>query len=355
MLAELLEMAVERREDLINKIRSLRVREDTVKRLWIPYTPKPLEGTVVCGVDGSVNFKEFKGFSIFALSAEAVMLDGETVEKVKLCDLDILYPYFRTRERVRVYMLIAETLVALRACEKADMILLDGSIISNIARHATRSLSLIREVFNDSMLVRLLEDEEFNVRDLTDYLSSKGEFSENYILCIELLKYIMLFKKLIRKGKGKLISIAKTSQSTLHFKGPKPDIAVFERLTRATGFSKPVVRRLSDILTAMRSKLPNFLENFFKDVEMTTFYFRIAEGGPVLKAEVPTRLSLRDIERLLDIISAYSVMGYPYPLKKAHADSDIRDQDMECILRVLSLYGERTGREQHEVAIRRWY
>ena len=48
-------------------------------------------------------------------------------------------------------------------------------------------------------------------------------------------------------------------------------------------------------------------------------------------------------------------MGYPYPLKKAHADSDIKEQDMECILRILSAYDERTGREQHEITVRHWY
>jgi len=346
---------MEKRRELIDKIRSLRVCEDAVKKLWIRYVPKPVKGVTIGGVDGSSNFKEFKSFSVIALSAEAVVLGEEIMDKVRLCDVDVLYPYFRTRERVRVYMLIMEILATLKACEKVDLLLLDGSIINNLVRHIPRNLGLAEEILADSSLNSLLENEEFNIRNLINYVISRGKNSENYIICIEFLKYLSLLRKLLERSKEKIIAIAKTSQSTLYFKEPKPDIAIFEKLTRTTGFSKPIIRGLHDILASMRSKASSFLVNFFNDVDISIFYFRVVENGPVLKAEVPRRITLEDIKEILNVILTYSVMGYPYPLKKAHADSDIKEQDMECILRILSAYDERTGREQHEITVRHWY
>jgi len=347
MLAELLRVVAKKRSELLDRIRSINVPVSEVNKVWVNCEPELSEERVsVCGVDGSMNLREFKGFSIFAVSAEAVTFGPTGVREVHLCDVDVVYPHYKPLERVRLYMLMMEVLAALRACSSADIVLLDGSIVSNVVRHAPRGLASALALAS-SELRAIISREEFNSRELAERAMLRHGCSEEDVVSLEYVKYLTLLGRLVERCAKRLVAVAKTSQSTLYFGGPKPDIAVFERLAKEPGFSRPIHRRLSDFLSRLRGADRRLVLSVAGDIDITVFYFRLSRGGPVLKAEAMSRLAESEIERLLGSIARLSVMGYPYPLRRAHVDSDVRERDMECILRVLGLYAEETGREQH--------
>ncbi len=344
MLAELLRVVAEKRAELLSRIRSVGIPASEVRRLWVSYEPSASPASV-CGVDGSMNLREFKSFAIFAISAEAVTFSPAGIREARLCDVDVVYPHYRPVERVRLYMLTMEALAALRACDGADVVLLDGSLISNVVRHTPRGLASALALAGGE-LRGVVEAEEFNARELAERAVRRG-CSEDDVVCLEYARYLTLLGRLVKRCAGRLVAVAKTSQSTIYFGGPKPDMAVFEKLTRGPGFSRPMHRRLSDSLGRLRGPDRSAVLSAVGDFDLTIFHFRLAEGGPVLKAEAVGRWSEGEVMAFLDSLARYSVMGYPYPLRRAHADSDVRERDMECVLRVLGLYAEETGREQH--------
>ena len=342
LLTDLLRVALKKRNSIITKINTFDLDRRKVEELWVSYEPKPKSDVLLCGIDGSMNYKEYKGFSLYAVTSSAVIFNEKIIEEIKESDVDVLNPYIRTTERVRLYMLTLETLIALKVCEKVDFILMDGSLMSNLLKSIPRNLRLT---------ARLLKNHIINNFNSTTEIGVKGNTydDQEFIYIQEFLKYLNCLKELIIKARDKIIAVAKTSQSTIYFRSIKPDIIVFQRLTRRSGYSKPYVYTLRDALRVFKNKKIEILINYLGNFYITTFYARLIDNGPVLKIEIPRKLNEDEIGNILDILSGYSVAGYPYPLRKAHMICDIKDKDMDCLVRLLGIYGESTGREYLEV------
>ena len=347
MLAELLRVTVAKRDDIVRRIEGASTRPESVSKVWIHYEPSPAGKPVVGAVDGSMNYKEYKGFAVYAVAAEAAIFTSEAVDLIRLCDVDILEPYFRPRDRIRLYMSIYELKAAARAVKRCDRLLLDGSLLSNIIRPVVwypRNIPQELVVQLAAEAASCLEGELVSRR----YRSLLDDDPGDAATLLEYVEYLALLRRLLDDGGETIVAVAKSSKSTTYFKDyVKPDIAIFEKYARGPGFSKPRIETISENSKARKWKYPIY-EGYFKALRITTFYARLVDGGPVLKFEVPGVLGEKDVRRLLDEICYFCVSGYPYPLRKVHVDVDIKNVYMENVIRVLSLYGEKTGRESLE-------
>lgn len=349
VLTELLEIALKKRDMILKEVRHVKTQVEKVKEFWVSYSPsQDITFTTICGIDGSMNYREFKGFALYAVSAEGVVFNNSLIHEERMCDIDVLYPYYKVSERVRLYMSTLEIMIALKTLDKVNLLLLDGSILSNILRQAPNPTPKVLEVvekYFDITSNETLYDIKLIKYSFENELNSDYEIAEA-LYTLEYIRFLTLLTKLIQNAKSKIVAIAKNSQSTLYFKDVKPDILIFEKLTKEVGYSKPLVRRLSDMIPYYKKLIRRKFIHIFANIDFTIFYARLHRNGPVLKFEIPCKLSNLELKKILDIVSFYSVDGYPYPLRKAHEDTDIKDKEFENLIRLFKLYEEKTGREQ---------
>jgi NurA-like 5'-3' nuclease len=141
----------------------------------------------------------------------------------------------------------------------------------------------------------------------------------------------------LERGHDKLVGISKTSTRAELNEGI-PDIAIFEEITSDTGYSKPT----SDLFPLWK-KFPIYHE-FFKSFVFTTCYARLENKKGVLMVEFPKEVTEKEVAEALRAIRSTSVMGYPYPLMKAHKEVVITNREMQKLALSLGIT-EKTGRE----------
>jgi len=353
LIPELIEYALQHREEILENAQSLRVnKKDAIER-WIKYNPSSFEREFrVSATDGSLNFMEFRGFMLYAINAVSILYSRNGFEKeVKTGKVGLLPPSENVLERVRAQMGILEAKTTLNLIEEGelDLSLIDGSFISFLVK--LRGIENDIKMFinldpdfmekyinaiNEPKLDILAEEKATDIigRDLdTDVLL-------NSMLTLEKVELLNVLIKLFRRYGGKLVAISKTSTSRRYFRySLKPDLVIFDKLTQNTGFSKPNVVKLS-----LPKALKNYLD-FSEDLMFTVFYARLEPREQVFRIEVFGERSMEDIKKLLDDLSVFTVRGYPYPLRRAHQEVEIRGEDMLRIYRILSLYHEERGRE----------
>ncbi len=334
------EKLTQKKKEILDKV-NFDLKSFDAKKLWIEKEIKEGEKVPIAACDGSYNFKEFRGFTIYAVTSEALVFD-EKLKSIKACDIDILYPYKFTKERLRFYMHIFETKALLKALKHADIALLDGSIIGDIIRPLPFRLNPKSEVKNEIKKEFLPKLEISNgieissrkfFKEIEERFEEKAE-AQSYL---EYLEHLLCMKELL-KNNDKIVAIAKTSQATDYFKENIPDIAIFEKSTHKQGYSSPIY---GSIDARLKRSFP-ILDDFFRNIQFTIFYARLEDRRNVLKFEIPKRIS--NVEKLLEKIKRICVEGYPYLLKKAHNDVLISNKEMEKIVKAFGFF-ERTGRE----------
>ncbi len=343
--SELIKKAVERK-DIIRRILELEGgHEEEVGNVWVDYTPKKLKDFRVGAVDGSRNHKDFLGFTVYAISSVSKLFANGKLENREsfTVDVDVLKPHEFSDSRLSMLMGILEAKEALKLLKDgADAVLIDGSFIGNVIRPAVFSFELSKE--ERESVTKIFE--ELRRSFPADGIGSKNFYGEVLkisrekfaALCgyLEYLEYLHSLS-LLAEFTERIISISKTSTSRLYgFKSVLPDIAIFNASDLPVGFSKPVEITMD---RELKRGFPEVFEDTFRKLRFKTSYVRFGKNGNVYKVE-----SGMDTERVMDMLSAYIVSGYPYPLRVAHEDAKIDSRDMKRLISIISP-GLRTGRE----------
>ncbi|WP_456475303.1 DNA double-strand break repair nuclease NurA, partial [Candidatus Pyrohabitans sp.] len=235
-------------------------------------------------------------------------------------------------ERLDIYRATLELKAALAAVEEVELFLLDGSLHSSL----TAPKPWWRFMRKEEVLSYIPLLEESDEPKLLSREIAEDFHAEAYqVMLLEHLEYLVAIQKLIKRGKNKVVGVAKTStDSSLNM--CIPDIAVFEEITSSAGYSTPRYKSIE-----MHYPIYN---HFFRKLVFTTFYARLERGKGMLMIELPREAKEGEIPELLAKLRGISVDGYPYPLRKAHKRVVITARDMERFAISLGI-SEKTGRE----------
>ncbi|RLF07639.1 MAG: hypothetical protein DRJ64_02585 [Thermoprotei archaeon] len=359
MLTAIIDSLLSRREEILGKLNVLMKQgdESALEDLnWRNFQQGKVQDFPIAAVDGSMNYKLYKGFIIYAVGSEGVLLDNDRISDVKqLGDVDVLIPFWLPEERIKLYMSILEMKNAIYMLVKNSraFVLIDGSLSNLIMRP-------IRYVYSNTEINRKIEEEYFetlqdDIEKLRNSIVSKNytqEVFERYkdeygvseaqaaCFYLEYIEYLLSLRCLLSKYSERIISVAKNSEDRSIFKLAISDIAYLDVITKTPGFTQGE----NIVIKTIKRKLPVFWD-FFKNLEFTVIYVRFSRGGPMLKLEIPYTLRSLSIVDILKTLQYTCVDGYPYPLMKAHRDVKITNKDMEAITKMLSVYWAKTGRE----------
>lgn len=351
MLPELIYRAIESRDKIEYKLDLMSVDEREVLKRWIEYNPTSVDIESIGAIDGSMNFIEYRGFILYAVSSLALTYTNKTVFEKWINDIDLLYPHEYSIERIRMYMNILEGRLAIKTLktQSPDVLLLDGSILSHFSKRLPYIVRNIPRSLLKKYLSRYLGSMELHVHNNKEYIYSKELFYEliqedlevDIITALEtlfeFLEYYYTLIELINTYKDSIVAIAKTSVSRRVFrKSIKPDLVVFDSIARKCGFSNP------EIHTIRFPSRDMMLLDVSKEFEMqvTVLYFRLEEGERVYRLELPGERDIDEIKHIINILEPISVKGYPYPLISVHKKVEITNLDMDKIRRIMSIEGQ---------------
>jgi NurA-like 5'-3' nuclease len=328
-----------KRSMIKRRIAELKSRKalDKYREWWHPLPNGPESG-IVGAEDGSANHRKYKSLVFYVANAVALVFD-EGVREFKYSDIDLLYPFRNVESRVSLYRSILEVKASLEALREADMdiFLIDGSIFSDLV--ALKMPVELKKEEREEVIEMLPELEEIGAPIASKKMAAsiEGEKRLEKIMFLEYLEYLSALQMLIEEGRDKLVGISKTS-SGAELREDIPDMAVYEEVTSTAGFSRLFV-------TPLNKRFPVYEEFFGSTASMfTKCYARLEDRKGVLMVEFPRQVKEEEVQRVLNIIRGTSVMGYPYPLRRAHRQVVVTDRDIRRFSRALGIT-EKTGRE----------
>lgn len=353
MLDSVYEKTLKKRDGFFDEMnKTLNNLEDVSTEKWIDFgVPENSLECIVSAGDGSFNKKEYLSFALYAVAAECIVYDGNSLDKVESSDVDVIGLSGNLRDRLRNYMGIFESKTHIKTLDNfdVDLVLFDGSIFGNLIRPPVfRSMlddeikKTVESFYLKDLKKKIASEEKVRITSSDFFPSIIKNFGDNHLkteIYLESLENLLSLSDLIKKGNN-ILSISKTSTRNDYFDSHVPDIAVFDNLSKKEGYSKPIYL---DVSSAIKRKFPIENKNFRK-MNFTVFYARLEEFKNILKLEIPFKATTNDIEELLCVLKSISVEGYPYLLKKAHNEVVIKNKDMETLEKIFDLRG-RNGRE----------
>lgn len=335
MLDSTYETFARKKLQIKKKIADLKGRKSLqeYREQWRTFSSEPYR-CIVGAEDGSANYRKYKSLVFYAVNALALVFDNE-VEEFKYSDVDILFPYRNVDSRVSLYRSILEVKAGIKALDRADIFLIDGSIFSDLV--TTKVSENLDQKEKEELIEMLPELEEGDDVLVSKKISKKirGERKLDKIIFLEYLEYLSSLQKLLEHGYSKLVGISKTSTEADLREG-MPDMAVYEEVTSEAGFSEPRTKVLP-------KHFPVY-EEFFRNFVFTRCYARLEDRKGVLMVEFPREVNEEEIEKCLSSLRSTCVKGYPYPLRKAHREVVISDRDIQRFAGALGIT-EKTGRE----------
>lgn len=297
----------------------------------------------LAAVDGSCNRKVFSGYSVYAVGAVAVLFNGRKGREEFLAEVGVLKPEEFSEQRINVLMGLLELKTALKVLDDVDFVLMDGSLLSMFVKPAVFVAKLEEEEKKvvEKNFERLKDEFSLNGIDSRKFYEELGEIFEGTMFAaacgyLEYLEYLYSLTLLVSKGKGKLISVAKRSNSRNYgFDRFYPDSAVLNKFFSWEGYTEPLTLSVSK---EVKFKYPELFEERLRKVDFVSFFYK-EKFSPALKVE-----TLTSFEKALSVIRKFRVNGYPLPLKVAHDSVKITKGDIESVIDVLKQKGL-TGRE----------
>lgn len=290
---------------------------DVLKEIWVEYEPKPVSKSFIA-IDGGEFIKETRYGTVFVVNAEAVL--STSLEKNEAIDgeveIGVLSPGNLSRERVSEIMSILEIYLALRNGDKADFILMDGSLIRKLGKAKDISGNEVQDLRS----IIYLDDEKESYNQL-------------------IVNKQILMSRLIQKYGDKTLWISKNSRGKDIFKQGISDIAVLEALTQNSGYTKPYIRHIKSEDLAKNREV-----KILDGMEFTTFLTRLERAQKIIKVDVIGRIDEELIKEIMDSLYAVSVNGYPFPLLKVHYDVRVSKEDRNRILTLFNLKRTRGNR-----------
>ncbi len=359
MFTALLDILLSRRDMIVDKLELLmKNQKDLLRDIgWKSFSSGKNLDLLVAAVDGSMNYKQYKGFMIYAVDSESVLIeDGKVSVFRQLGDVDVLVPFWLPEERIKLYMSILEIKNAIQVLsEKDDMlVLLDGSLSGLVIRPIKYSYTglevnhIVKKKYLD-ILIDEIERKNGGIISKNYTPQIFEEFKDTYSIedaqaaCfyLEYLEYLVSLMYLFSNFSERIIGIAKNSEDRSIFRYAISDIAYLDMNIKSPGY---VLSSKNIELKNMKRGLPVFWD-FFRKLEFQVLYVKFSENGPILKMEIPYALREYSIEDILKTLDNTCIDGYPYPLTIAHRDVKITNKDMETITKMLGIYWAKTGRE----------
>ncbi len=268
--------AIRKREKTLSLLKGP-IFEQIIKKAqenWVEYIPKK-EQVITAGIDSSFNSTKFQGMELWVVTAVSIKSNGDIL--VDLHDQGLGFPTFDLSS-------IASKM-EVEACkssvDKADLVLMDGSLYSQFM---TRQAALASSIM-----------------------------------------------KVISK-KDNVIFVSKTSNTKMQFEniGSRAgDILYYNHATRKSGFSKIISDKKygkNKIISSVFARLSE---------SMPLIKLEFLGGG----------YSESDIKSILNKLYKNSVSGYPYALKLAHNKCKISNHDLVKLVSLYGLKSETGSRE----------
>ena len=240
---------------------------------WIEFTPKK-EEVVTAGIDSSFNNTKFQGIELWATTAVSVKYDGEVLVDLHQSGLGTADDISSIASKMEI-----------EACEKTidnvDMVLMDGSLHSQLMTRQARLGSLIVKIM---------------------------------------------------KKRNNVIFIAKTSNTKKQFEklgSLAGDIFYYNHVTNNPGFSKIFVEK--------KYGSDKIISSTFVRLSDSTPIIKLEFLGD--------QHNEKEIESTMNKLYKTSIGGYPYALKLAHNNCKISDKELSKMVSLLGLSNEIGSRE----------
>lgn len=168
MLHDIYLDAINNREE---KIASISMNEDVLERareLWEDYEPKSNRCNLV-GVDSSYNRCQFQGFHLYAIDAVSVRSNGSIVSKryenkIRLID----------RRLLEAKSMRMEAEVARESADKADLVLIDGSMLARFVLGHSLTIKSVVDLTNEHSNI-VFVSKTSDTREIFDRISKVGD------------------------------------------------------------------------------------------------------------------------------------------------------------------------------------
>lgn len=222
MLFEIYEYALIQREKIISKVKNAKEMLENAKSKWIEYEPSP-KRSILAGVDSSFNYIVYKGFYLYAIAGVSITGDGSFLAEPEM-EVDATnLPYDKVgydgaigmddkgfispRNELLARCIEVEHDLASKSMDKADYILIDGSLLARFYDRRNRRFVAVYEYA----------------------------------------------KELMRSSK--VLFIAKSSASNAMLRGNLADIYYFSKATLNAGYALSVQKAGSDDITVVYARL----------------------------------------------------------------------------------------------------
>ncbi|MEM4145439.1 MAG: DNA double-strand break repair nuclease NurA [Candidatus Nitrosocaldus sp.] len=222
MLFEIYEYALIQREKIISKVKNAKEMLENAKSKWIEYEPSP-KRSILAGVDSSFNYIVYKGFYLYAIAGVSIAGDGSFLAEPEM-EVDATnLPYDKVgydgaigmddkgfispRNELLARCIEVEHDLASKSMDKADYILIDGSLLARFYDRRNRRFVAVYEYA----------------------------------------------KELMRSSK--VLFIAKSSASNAMLRGNLADIYYFSKATLNAGYALSVQKAGSDDITVVYARL----------------------------------------------------------------------------------------------------
>jgi hypothetical protein len=222
VLVELVREVQRRHQELREKIAAAEKFRERARELWVRYEPRPKPRRFI-GVDSGWNYRAFQGYFLYAVDAAALFEDGRRALE-PMYEVDVGTLTVREGNRVgprpKLYLMSKgmqfEYELALEGYEKADYVLVDGSLLARYYDPTTFKTTRLIDYFTDLM------------------------------------------------GKDRLVFVSKASYSTRLLRGELGDSAYFNLLVPWAGHTRPesvgsvtfFYARFADYTAALRIEVP---------------------------------------------------------------------------------------------------
>ena len=155
---------------------------------WVEYQPTASK-SVLAGIDSSYNTQRFQGFHLYAIDAVCVTKEGNILAKEIDHDIGV-----RDQSQLEARSMEMETSIAGKSAKYADIILIDGSMISRFVRVSasavTSMIDLIIEHKNIVFISKTSDSREIfermdsKVGDIYffNHISRKAGYSKPYLI-----------------------------------------------------------------------------------------------------------------------------------------------------------------------------
>jgi NurA-like 5'-3' nuclease len=289
---------------------------EEVKNNWKEFTPSSRNRKKFAAIDGGEFHKELRVGMVYVVDAEILITLGEKVlEKEGDVRAGVFRPGNKAKERVGELMALLEAKLALNHGNKADWILMDGSIKKKVGE--------IREI-----------DPPFEVRD--DTLQSLDQSDEDLMLNFMVYEKQVLLSRLLERYGERTVWISKVSRGRELFKEEVSDAVLLETVTRSPGFSTVWCRKLTPTYLGIGDQREKLGES-----KVCSFYTRLEKGERVLRVDVTREVDEQWVKDLMNDLSSVSIRGYPYPLVQVHYDVKVSTVDRKRIMDILGLRNRR--------------